>query len=631
MENTDKLRQSISPIYWKRSDPAPEIEMQSFWKKLRHFYRTGEQVDAPKKAFSSALIGLLDHSTSAYPFTLGDAAEKVTIVLEEKAPFQLLDVLLTKHHEENRKLFKVQLASLIEGLSKLLHINDKNTDIETLKGDYDFASELIAFDKMVDMVPHTATEKLSTARSTRLMAVVASLKEGLALFNKHEAVVVFEKYFKAVIEGASLFKKALLIEAEHDAFEHIQAVFNREVQAFTRLMRAYRIAQLEIEGAYQEAIHDDYFEHFSWYRLLADELNLFHPVILVVNQSRVFEHLTSFSRLMSSNQPIKVVVLNHELITTPSDQLSWEDASHQFRQEIAALAIAHRNVYTFQSSMADPAIVYNGMPNFLKSTAPGICHLSIPKDDISNTMSPALLANAANAGRYFPRIIYDPAKYSEWGRRFDLVDNIQAEEKWPNLTLKVNSDESKEIIMDVAFTYADYKAIFPEKASELMWIPVAFYSDYLIPLNHYLQLEGENLYGKIPYIYLLDEERKLHRAAVPNVWVVSCQERLDFWCFLQELGGLNSYHSKVALQQKDDEIIRLLAEHKSKMDAERQQIVATAQEEAIAIAAERLVLALLSDEDLLLDANSSVNTSHEDPSDTLRKTLNIDSDKHTDK
>ena len=601
MENSDKLQQSISPPHWNRSDPAPEEEMQSYWKKLRHFYRTGETSNAPRKPATSALLSFLDDHTSAYPFTLGDGADKIKIELEEKAPFYLLDFLLTQQHKEIRKSFKIQLASLIKGLNSLLHIEDKNIEIETLKGDYDFANELIAFDKMVDMVPRETSEKLTDARLARLTATIATLQEGLDHFNKQEGIIGLEKGLNAVIENDSLFTKSLVVEANNDPFEHIQSLFNEQMQSFTALMKAYRIAKLEIEGDYKEAIHEEYFEHFTWYRLLQDELNLFPSILLIVTHQYLFEHLTSLSSLLASNQPIKIVVLNHERITSPHEQLKWEDASHQFRQEIATLAIAHRNVYTFQSSMLDPSTLYQGLDNCLKSTAPGICHLSVPKHKIVRSRIHYLISKAANASRYFPGILYDPARYSEWGGRFDLADNIQPEAKWPIFTLKANTAENKELITEVAFTYADYKAIFPEKIKELMLIPAAYDMEHLIPLSDYLEADEAKLYGKIPYIWLIDENQELHRAAVPNVWVVSCQERLDFWCFLQELGGLNSYHAKMALEHKDVEMNRLLEAQKEQMDAERKQIIAEAQEEAIAKAAERLVSALLDDELLQIE------------------------------
>ncbi|WKV11427.1 hypothetical protein [Marivirga harenae] len=598
METPNKLTPDTSSFYWKKGNPAPKLEMQSFWKKLRHFYRTGKHSDSQQNRCSSALLRFLDDKQSAYPFTMEANSKKLVIELVEETPFYFLDFMLSELHQEHRKAFKGQLASLITGLNKLLRIDDKDTVVETLKGDYDFANELIAFDQMADIIPKAKAEELSQARSSRLISVIGTLKEGLELFGKHEGIVLLEKEVKKSMGKAPLFQNTLLIETKDDLFEHGQKLFQKEVKSFTSLMKAYRIAKLEIEGEYQEDIHKDYFEDFNWYRLLAEELKLFYPIVVVVNQPYVFDHLSSLSSLMASNKPIKVVVLNHEHISTPKQELLWEDASHQFRQEVAALAMAHRNVYTFQSSMAEPSIVYQGLNACFKSTAPGLCHLSVPMQDVSAEMSQYLIAKAANASRYFPAIQYDPAKGSKWGGRFDLANNIQPEEIWPSFTLKANVDESKETNIDVVFTYADYKACFSQKVKELMIVPDAYNTDYLIPLSAYLELDEAKLYGKIPFIWLIDEENQLYKAAVPNVWVVSCQERLDFWLFLQELGGFNKAKDKEAIQQKEKEMTRLIEEEKAKMEQDHQQIIETAQEDAIAKTAERLVVALLNDEDL---------------------------------
>jgi hypothetical protein len=598
METSNKLSPNTTSFNWKKSDPAPELEMQSFWKKLRHFYRTGEHAAVRQKQLSSALLSFLDDQQSAYPFTLSGRSKKTVIELEEKTPLQFLDFLLSELHQAHRKAFKAQLASLIKGLNQLLQIDEKGAEFETLKGDYDFASELIAFDKMADMIPKGTTEDLSEGRSSRLISVIGTLKEGLDYFGKHEGVVLLEEAVKKSSEYESLFKNTLLIETKNDFFEHSQQLFQKEVKSFTSLMKAYRIAKLEIEGEYKEDIHNDYFEHFSWYRLLPSELNLFYPIVVVADQSYVFDHLSSLSSLMASNKPIKVVVLNHEHISTPNQEVRWEDASHQFRQEIAALAMAHRNVYTFQSSMAEPSLLYQGLTNCFQSTAPGICHLSVPDKDVSAAMSHYLIAKAANASRYFPAIQYDPAKNSKWGGRFDLTDNIQPEESWPSFTVKANTSETEEIDLNVAFTYADYKACFPQKVQELMMVPDAYTTEYLIPLSDYLELDEAKLYGKIPFIWLIDEEKQLHKAAVPNVWVVSCQERLDFWYFLQELGGFNSNKEKEDTLKNESQITIVLEEQKAKFEVDRQQIIEAAQEEATSKAVERLVTALMNDEEL---------------------------------
>ncbi|MGK7390811.1 MAG: ferredoxin [Candidatus Cyclobacteriaceae bacterium M2_1C_046] len=584
-------------ITLKKANPAPEAEMKDFWKKLRHFYRTGEKPSGDERYLSSALLHLLENGDSPYPYILGNGEK--AIVFEENAPFYFFDHLLSKHQKANKRAFKNQLSGLITGLNKLLHINDKSAETAELKGTYDFADEMIAFDKMADLMSSETKEEFSEERLNRLTNVFSTLQEGLKSFNEQEGIIVLNKELREKFE-TGFDSKVRIIDARQDSFTQVQKLISDQMKAFTTLIKAVRIAKLEIEDNYQKDIHDEYFDHFTRYRLLQDELNLFHPIIMLVDQQYLFKNLASFSSLMATNQPVNVVVLNHQLISAPDQQVSWEDASHQVRQELAALAIAHRNVYTFQGTMDDPSAIYNGLENCLRSSFPGICHLSVPKDETVFAANPAIIAKAENAGRYFPGIMYDPGKVSEWGGRFDLSNNDQPAEKWPVYKLKAYTSEGTEELMDVAFTYADYKAIYPEKVKELMVIPEDYYTEHLIPLADYLSLEEEKLYGKIPYIWLIDEKHELYRAAVPNVWVVSCQERLDLWLYLQELGGINSYHVKAATLQKDQELAKLLEEQKAKLEGEHEQQIAVVQEKATTRAVEQMITALL-DENMQLE------------------------------
>jgi hypothetical protein len=104
-----------------------------------------------------------------------------------------------------------------------------------------------------------------------------------------------------------------------------------------------------------------------------------------------------------------------------------------------------------------------------------------------------------------------------------------------------------------AFTYADYKALYPEKLQELMVIPPKYESDFLVGIDEYLSLEGNKIYGKVPFIWVVDENSQLLKAVVPNLWVTSTQERLDYWQFLQRISGVDKSTGKVATPDLDHE------------------------------------------------------------------------------
>jgi ferredoxin len=587
VEDKKEIEHTEHSIYWKVEEAAPEDETKEFWKKLRHFYRTGEKAgDEKPGTMSSALLKLLDNAKAEYPYVPRDE-KAVSIELGSNTPLSMLDYLLSAHQKENRRKFKGRLSELINGLNELLKIEDKGSEANELKEVFDFADELIAFDKMVEIIPHSKHEKLSDEQVDRLNSVANKLNAGLAHYGGQEATVVVLKELEAKLSKAKLFEQAHLIEGKKDAFEHAQELITDEMHSFAELIKAYRIASLEINGEYKEEVQGEYFEHFTWHRLFEDELNLFHPVVLIVEHQYVFDHLSAYSKLLSSNLPINIIVLNQEYISVPDQRISWEDASHQFRQELATLTIAHRNVYTFQAGLDNPDYLCKGLKHCIKSTSPGICHLSLTADNATSDTAADLPAKAAKAGRYFPTIMYDPNSNEEWGGRFDISENLQQERVWPQLILKAKTSEETEAEFDVDFTYADYKACYPEKTKELMLIPSVYYTEHLVPLSEYLELDEKQLYGRIPYILLIDEQNQLHRAAIPNVWVVSCQERLDFWSYLQDLGGVNKVQVQEVLEKKNEELSEILDEKpselpeevKDKMEAEHQQAITKLQEE----------------------------------------------------
>ncbi|NVJ87473.1 MAG: ferredoxin [Algoriphagus sp.] len=599
---TNKEIQDHLPFVWEKRNPAPEAEMQAFWKKLRHFYRTGVlPEDFEKRPVSAALYDLLEeNATSDYPFTLKEKNGKSrSIEWSPSTPFQFLDDAVSNHHQGNRRAFTSRLTELIAGLNELLQIEDTQSEEESLKNTFDFADELIAFDKMVNLLPRGPKTDLSEKRLLRLTEVISTLQKGLNHYKENEGIVILEPQWKEWISNENLLRNSQVIESKGDLFEEGLSIFSQEVNTFVDLIKAFRIASLEISDEFKEEIHDEYFEHFTWYRLSKEELLLFHPILLIVDKGYLFEHLASFSRLLSSNRPIKVMVLNQELITAPDKQLTWEDASRQYKQEIASLAIAHRNVSVFQSSLDDPNFIQDGIQKFLKSTSPSICYLSIPESKKLDGKDPMLVMKAENAGRYFPKISFDPTVKDSDGKKFDLSQNIQASKSWPIYSLLAKGSDGTEEEWEMEFTYADYKAIFPEKAQELMLVPAQFETDHLVPLSNYLQLEEADLYGKIPFIWLKDEQGQLHRGAIPNVWVVSCQERLDFWNQLRELAGIVGGSGDGKTATGDGSIAG--EEASPSPEINREQLLKDLQEEAISVAAQRLISVLLDDEEFHFD------------------------------
>jgi len=607
------LLQSTGDRKLEKEQKGPSRESIDLLVKKLFAALSGDQANDFLESIETALEGLSGKAADEGEFAelkntikqLGkDLPKEGSLIgFDPMVPFLLLDHLLTEFQSANRRNFKRQLQQLSSGLNDLLVVEDQTTVGDKLEQTYDFVHEIIAFDKLAGLMPKKASADITEARLARLKSVLATLTKGLGYFGDEVATILLASDVKKKYQVDTLLKHAQIVESTaKNAFQQAQELFEEQIQAFTELIKAYRIALLEGEEKYNEDIHDEYFKHFTWHRLLEEELTLFHPLLLIVDHSYVMEHLTSFSKLIASNQPVKVLVVNDQLVSQPQQEVSWEEASHHFRQELAAIAISHRNAYTFQSGIDDPVYLHRGLQGCLKSTAPAICHLLIPERKSKVDLQDYLSARAVTQGRYFPKILYDQNQGDAWGSRFNITGNVQPEKNWPIYELRAKTSKEAEATIDVAFTYADYKAIYSNKVNELFPIPSAFYSEDLVPLSDYLELKESQMYGKIPYIWLVDEENELHRAAVPNVWVVSCQERLDFWNFIQELGGVNNYFVNQAIAKKEEELQNEISKKVEEVEANHQQALDQVREEAIGQAAERLISVLLDDGELDLSA-----------------------------
>jgi ferredoxin len=388
----------------------------------------------------------------------------------------------------------------------------------------------------------------------------------------------------------------------HTGFGKVEHLFDSNIGSFTSVLIAMRKAELELKGKYDDEVHNDYFNHFKWFKLSADELSLFPPVVMITGGTSLLKAgMSDFSNLLVSNKPVKVIALTNRVTNEINPDVDWEDASHGFRQELAAIALSHRGAHTLQCATDKPSCMRSGIFDAMSSTAPALMHLLIPAKGDDHHVS-FLKINAAAAGRFFPYISYDCHKGSEWGSRFDIASNAQPEKDWAEYAFTYVAEDENEVTRELPFTYADYKAMNVEKVEELFLVPENMVTDYLVPVHEYLKLSQEELTGKVPYIWLVDENNRMSRAAIPYMWAQSCQERLDFWNFIQELGGVNSYHVKLALAREKEKWEKEKKEEINALTITHQREVQDVKKQAAGDAMEKLTGLLLGDGEISVAA-----------------------------
>lgn len=522
-------------------------------------------------------------------------SEGSVIRFTDVAPFNMLQIQLGQLAAERQEMLE-EVRGLISALKELLRMEHarKNGLPPTDTPELEFATDMIAFDRWSQLMPEEGAVGMTAERKNRIRENITVLEKGQETWaNCNGCFMITEALFdqfswKTLFAGSEV--KPVKVD---EGYASVLQRFEEQMTAFALYMAARRIAKLELSGEYKEDVHDDFFEHFSWHRLTDEELHWFPPVFFVGETSGYLKHnLDRFTSLLAANKPIRLIAIDKRMSNPPDPNVDWEDASHSYRRELSTLTFAFRSTHTFQGAINQPIEVFKGMQRALKVNAPSIMHWLIP-DAHEIHLSEILKLAAAVEGRFFPFLSYDLTAGKRWGSRFSISNNPQPDKDWPVHDFTFLDTGGEEVSVPLPFTYADYKAISKDKLEELWIIPQSQWTPDLMPLADYLAAPDEALIGKIPYIWLVDEENRLHRAAMPLMWVVSCQERLDNWNFIQELCGVNSYHAQQAREQAlkewEEEKAGEIAALKAQYEKEIEQVRATAAGEAM----ERLANVLL--------------------------------------
>ena len=360
-------------------------------------------------------------------------------------------------------------------------------------------------------------------------------------------------------------------------FASARSSFEVSMSDMASFWAALRIARLESDNAYQPAIHDGFFAAFDWRGFSEEEMALSPPTLLLVSDSVLLgPALSAFSELLQANLLVKVVSF--------PEQRSVISRS-AYALEPVALALAHRNAFVLQGSAVSPGALLTGLQKGLYRSAPALFHLlgmeGAGHEAYRNTM-------AAVEGRAFPGLVYDPLGGPQWGSRFALIQNPDGGQDWPLHTIQVEGKPEQ-----VAFTFVDFIGSLKGQGAYFKIVPPAFWTPSLISVADYGQLPEPERAGKVPFIWVLDGERKLQKAAVAWSLMEQAVQRLDFWKYLQENAGVRSFHALRAAEQRSVEMESDFEQRVHQLQGEHQQQLQAAKDAAAREAMENLAAVLL--------------------------------------
>ena len=338
-------------------------------------------------------------------------------------------------------------------------------------------------------------------------------------------------------------------------------------------VRALRIARLELDDAYDAALHDRALSLLGWNQFTASELALLPAVISLGGDGATYDiGFGALSRLLATSTPIKVVVLNTGVYSNTGGQASTASftgqdsdltrfgAAHagkqEERKELGLIAAFHPNVFVVQSATALPGHFLKYVKEYLNYTAsPAVLDVYTPcqaEHGIADAAA-SRRARLAVESRMNPVFVHDPRRGHDLHARFSLEGNPDPDRDWATTRLEY-ADDGAPKLLELPLTPASFA--LEEARFKKQFRALAADAD-AVPIHDYVELTPTERAGKTPFVWTAGDDRRLARLEVSNAIVRLVEERRKYWRTLQVLAGrqahrLDSAHRAEleALQQR---------------------------------------------------------------------------------
>ncbi len=338
-----------------------------------------------------------------------------------------------------------------------------------------------------------------------------------------------------------------------DSVSVAMGVFEGHMAKMADGFRAIRIAELELDGKYQPAEHDEQFRYFDWQEFSDEEFHLCPPVVAVGGDGAMYDiGFQNLSRAMMSGKPVKVFVVDTQVYSNTggqactsgffgqiSDMAQFGKAikgKEEIRKEIGLIAMAHRTTYVLQSTMAYANHMIEGFVQGLMSRRPALFNLYTscqPEHGIGDDMGHHQ-AKLAVESRAYPLFTYDPDRGKTPAECFDLDGNPMPGNDWPVAKIQY-AEHGREKTMELPTTFADFAVTETRFRKHFRKIPRDAWHDNMVTVAEYIELDEDEREDKVPYVWALDANRELGRLLVADPMVTATEERRDFWIMLKAL------------------------------------------------------------------------------------------------
>ena len=320
------------------------------------------------------------------------------------------------------------------------------------------------------------------------------------------------------------------------------------------------IAELEADGAYVEADHDPFFERYDENALTSDDLALFPDYLVCIPPgANDAPENAGLIDMLSAGLPVKVLVQQTDLLEEAS--IGTGHFAFGVRSaRLATTAMGLGGMFVMQATGADLYGLRERVRRGMSCRGPALFSVFAGSPAAAGALPQYLTAAAAKESRAFPAFTYDATAGENWATRFSLETNRNPDADWAVDPFEYADEAQQRVTEEVAFTYADFVLCDQRYAAHFAVVPRDRWNEGMLPVAQWLWPPERPATERIPYLWAVDADDRLHRVIVDARLMQSTRRCVLLWHRLQEHGGIHDSHAE-----------RLFAREQAVWEADRRQ------------------------------------------------------------
>ncbi len=273
---------------------------------------------------------------------------------------------------------------------------------------------------------------------------------------KHDAELRYLSWGHFTPHELDLLPIVMTIGGDGASYDIGFGALSRILASNTPNVRKLRIARLELDDAYEPEKHDAELRYLSWGHFTPHELDLLPIVMTIGGDGASYDiGFGALSRILASNTPIKMLVLNTGVYSNTGGQASTSSfigqdsdlsrigaahsGKHESRKELGLIASFHSNVFVCSTSTSlQNHYLKNALQFLTYNDAPALLDVYTPcqgEHGIADNIA-SLQSRLAVESRMNSVFVHDPRRGKNLHDWFSLDGNPDPEKDWTTTTLE---------------------------------------------------------------------------------------------------------------------------------------------------------------------------------------------------